>query len=121
MVQYHVCAYAVRLLPQGAECAQNERTLPYERSMIMARKRSILGTMLVLGGVAAAGYMIYRNRNLIRAFVEELTYTPEEPEYEGVVIDFEPPAEAEEENDIVIDRTADADGKPAADTSAAEG
>ena len=87
----------------------------------MARKRSILGPMLVLGGVAAAGYMIYRNRNLIRAFVEELTYTPEEPEYEGVVIDFEPSAEVEEESDIVIDRTAGAEDGTAADLPAAEG
>ena len=87
----------------------------------MARKRSIFGTVLVLGGVAAAGYMIYRNRDLIRAFVEELVYTPEEPECEGVVIDFEPPAEAEEENDIVIDRTAGAEEESAANASAAEG
>ena len=87
----------------------------------MARKHSFLRTALVLGGVAAAGYMIYRNRDLIRAFVEELAYAPEEPEYEGVVIDFEPPAEAEEENDIVIDRTAGAEDETAADASAAEG
>ena len=87
----------------------------------MARKRSFLGTALVLGGVAAAGYMIYRNRDLIRAFMEELAYAPEEPEYEGVVIDFEPPAEGEAENDIVIDHTAGAEGETAANTSAAEG
>ena len=87
----------------------------------MARKRSIFGMMLALGGVAAAGYMIYRNRNLIRAFVEELTYTPEEPEYEGVVIDFEPPAGTEAENDIVIDRTAGADDANEGNPSAAEG
>ena len=89
--------------------------------MIMARTHSFLGTALVLGGLAAAGYMIYRNRDLIRAFVEELVYTPEEPEYEGVVIDFEPPAEAEDENDIVIDRTAGAEDETAAGASAAEG
>ena len=81
----------------------------------MARKRSILGTVLVLGGVAAAGYMIYRNRGLIRSFLEELVYTPEEPEYDGVVIDFDPLAEAEEENDIVIDRTGGAEGETAAE------
>ena len=87
----------------------------------MARKRSILGTVLVLGGVAAAGYMIYRNRDLIRAFVEELIDTPEEQDYEGVVIDFEPPVVEEDETDIVIDRTAGAEDETVANTSAAEG
>ena len=92
----------------------------------MARKHSILGPVLFLGGVAAAGYMVYRNRELIRAFVEELAYAPEEPEYEGVVIDFEPPVEAEaeteEETDIVIDhRIAGAEAETAVNPAAAEG
>ena len=88
----------------------------------MARKRKIIGTALVLGGVAAAGYLVYRNRDMIRAFVEELVYTPEEPEYEGVVIDFEPPVDEEEETDIVIDhRIAGAEAETAVNPAAAEG
>lgn len=70
----------------------------------MARKKSFLGTVLKLGGLAAAGVAIYYKRNEIKAFVadaaerlfpeEQETLDPEE------ILDIEP--------DVVIDSTAKA-------------
>lgn len=74
----------------------------------MARKRSAFGTLLRLGGLAAVGAVAYKNRELIRGFIDELTASPAEPEelYEEPAAEAEVPA-PQEERDIVIDRTAE--------------
>lgn len=75
----------------------------------MARKRSAFGTLLRLGGLAAVGAVAYKNRELIRGFIDELTASPAEPEElyeEPAAAEAEVPA-PQEERDIVIDRTAE--------------
>ena len=75
----------------------------------MARKKNGFGKLLLLGGMAAAGYAAYKNRDLIRGFIHELTSAPEE-DFSVYDSDFEKAVEAEapvEENDIVIDRTTE--------------
>ncbi len=77
----------------------------------MARKHKILTTVLAVGCGAAAGYLIYRNRDLLRSFVEELTAPAAgQDDYAGEVIRFDPEPEtapAAPETDIIIDRTAE--------------
>ena len=70
----------------------------------MAKKKSFLGTLLKLGGLVAAGYAVYANREEIKSFVtdaagrifpeDEETPVPED------ILDAEP--------DVVIDATAKA-------------
>ena len=77
----------------------------------MARKKSAFGRILTLGGLAAAGYFAYKNRELIGGFLDELTAPPETPfEPETPAEDFSAAVDAvvpEEERDIIIDRTTE--------------
>ena len=79
----------------------------------MARKHKAKAwkAALALGCGAAVGYLVYRNREVLRTFVEELAAPTGGEDYEGEVIRFEPEMEqaapAEKETDIVIDRTAE--------------
>ena len=74
----------------------------------MVKKKSGLGTLLALGGLTAAGLAVYKNRELIRDFLDELTAPPMEAfEEEETMETVEEPA-PEAERDIVIDRTAEA-------------
>ena len=67
----------------------------------MARKLGFIGATLATGALAAAGYFAYKNRELIRTFVEELVGPPEDEAAEAAA-----PQEAPaEETNIVIDRT----------------
>ena len=88
----------------------------------MARKHTAFKTVLALGGVCAAGALIYKNRELIVSFLEELTGTAassgaEEPE------EFFTSGNqsAEGETDIVIDRNDDATAQNGEDNAAASG
>ena len=82
----------------------------------MARKHKTLGRVLTVGLGAAAAYLLFRKRELLRSFFEELAAPPREEGYEGDVIRFDPNQEqsapATSENDIIIDRTAE--GQPIA-------
>lgn len=71
----------------------------------MANKKSVLGTLAALGGLAAATAVAYYKRNEIRGLLNDLSnrYFPSEQEAE---VDVEVFTETEEENDIVIDTTA---------------
>ena len=103
------------------------------------RKCALTGVSILLG--AATGVLLYRNRKVITGFIHELTgsgaddfddvddfddfddYDSSE-DFESTVMDFEPRAAANE-NDIVIDRTADradaaADGAEADSTDGAD-
>ena len=74
----------------------------------MAKKKSAFGTLLALGGLTAAGVAVYKNRELIRDFLDELTAPPMEAYEEDEAPEtIETPA-PEAERDIVIDRTAEA-------------
>ena len=75
----------------------------------MARKKSFFGRLLTLGGLAAAGYAVYKNRELIRGFVDELITPAEAPAEEpGEAFAAEVDADVPEaEHDIIIDRTAE--------------
>ena len=70
----------------------------------MAKKKSFFGTLLKLGGLAAAGYAIYTKRDEIKSFVTDAAgrIFPEEAEEPVVedILDVEP--------DVVIDTTAKA-------------
>ena len=72
----------------------------------MARKRSLLRTLLFLGAGAALGVLYYRKRNIIRGFFRELFAPAAGPDYEAEIIEFNPLTDTAE-NDIVIDRTAE--------------
>lgn len=80
----------------------------------MARKKSFIGTVLVLGGIAAAGAAIYNKKDEIKAFFKDMkvSFPPaDEADWEQ-----EPEQESEqkpEETDIVIDQTT----IPAEDTA----
>ena len=80
----------------------------------MGRKHGMLKSILTLGGLAAAGAAIYRNRELIRDFISEAsgTYTPEETsDYNIEFTHSEPtvtPPAGKEEPVIVIDHSDDA-------------
>ena len=75
---------------------------------MMARKRGFLGKALTLGGLAAAGVMIYKNRDLIRGFLDELTAPAEETEdWLEEPEETEAPEVPEDEKIIVIDRTGE--------------
>ncbi len=70
----------------------------------MAKKKSFLGTLLKLGGLVAAGYVVYANREEIKSFVTDAAgrvfpETEETPVPEDI-LDAEP--------DVVIDATAKA-------------
>ena len=76
----------------------------------MASVKGTIGTILTLGGLSAAAYAVYKNRELLMSFAQELLTPPQEeevPAEEPVVEEFEVPAPVEEK-DIVIDRTAEA-------------
>lgn len=83
----------------------------YDKSedTIMASVKGTIGTILTLGGLTAAAYAVYKNKDLLMSFAQELLTPPQEaaPEEEPAVEDFEVPAPVEEK-DIVIDRTAEA-------------
>lgn len=67
----------------------------------MARKKSFFGTLIKLGGLAAAGYAVYAKREEIKNFVTDAAgrLFPEEAEtpVPEDVLDVEP--------DVVIDAT----------------
>ncbi len=69
----------------------------------MAKKKSFFGTLLKLGGLAAATAAVYYKRNEIKAFLAEAAERifPEDAEIEPVEETLEP------ESDIVIDATAE--------------
>lgn len=69
----------------------------------MARRHSAFGTLLTLGGVAAAGWAVYKNRDVIKGFLKELTA----PGSSAEDTTWEAP---EEEVHIVIDNTEPDDG-----------
>lgn len=80
----------------------------------MAKKGTVFGTLLALGGIAAAGTLLYRkHRDTIHAFLRELTEAPGDDAEDELDEDFggAPEEEALEEDgpgieiDIVIDRT----------------
>ena len=76
----------------------------------MASIKGTLGTILTLGGLTAAAYAVYKNKDLLLSFAQELLTPPQEPveaEEAPAVEEFEVPAPVEEK-DIVIDRTAEA-------------
>ena len=70
----------------------------------MAKKKSALGTLLKLGGIAAATAAVYYKRNEIRAFLSDALERvfPEDADTEPVE-DFIPV-----EPEIIIDGTANA-------------
>ena len=82
----------------------------------MAKRKSILGTMLKLGGLAAAGAVIYYKRNEIKAFVADKVEQlfPEEPETVDPeeILDIEP--------DVVIDGTVKAETEEETEEDAPE-
>ena len=65
----------------------------------MAKKKSFFGTLLKLGGIAAATAVVYNNREAIRDYLGELAerYAPSKTDEEA--------APVEEEPRIVIDAT----------------
>ncbi len=70
----------------------------------MAKKKSFLGTLLKLGGLAAVGYAVYAKREEIKSFVTDAAgrvfpETEETPVPEDI-LDAEP--------DVIIDATAKA-------------
>ncbi len=71
----------------------------------MAKKKSFFGTLLRLGGLAAATAAVYYKRDEIKAFLADAAdrLFPDEPETEPVeeMIETEP--------DIIIDATAKAE------------
>ena len=77
----------------------------------MARKHRALRLVLAVGCGAAVGCLVYRKRELIRSFLEELTGPVGGEDYEADVIRFDPAPEADEaaapETDIIIDRTVE--------------
>ncbi len=82
----------------------------------MAKKKSFFGTLLKLGGLAAATAAVYYKRNEIKellAGVAERVF-PEETEAENVE-DFIP-----EEPDIIIDATVKTESEDAAEEDTAE-
>ena len=60
----------------------------------MAKKKSFLGTLIKLGGLAAAGYAVYTKREEIKSFVAEAAERmfPEtaEPQVTEDILDVEP-------------------------------
>lgn len=75
----------------------------------MASIKGTIGTILTLGGLTAAAYAVYKNKDLLMSFAQELLTPPQEPveAEEPVVEEIAVPAPVEEK-DIVIDRTAEA-------------
>lgn len=71
----------------------------------MAKKKSFFGTLVKIGGLAAATALIYSKRNEIKAFVTDAAerFFPEDAETEPVeeMIETEP--------DVVIDATDQAE------------
>ena len=65
----------------------------------MAEKKSVFGTLLKLGGIAAATAAVYYKREEIRKFLTDLAVTvaPEKPVEEPECVETEP--------EIVIDVT----------------
>ncbi len=70
----------------------------------MAKRKSFFGTLLKLGGLAAAGYAIYTKRDELKSFVTEAAQRvfPEEPET------LDPEEILDAEPDVIIDSTAKA-------------
>ena len=73
----------------------------------MARKKRVFGKLLILGGAAAAGWAIYKNRELLRSFAEALATPPREEDEDLFAEDSagESEAEASAEAHIGIDNT----------------
>ena len=82
----------------------------------MAKKKSFFGTLLKLGGLAAAGDAIYTKREEIKRFVADAAERifPEEPETldPEEILDVEP--------DVVIDGTAKAAAEEITEEAAPE-
>lgn len=74
----------------------------------MASIKGTIGTILTLGGLTAAAYAVYKNKDLLMSFAQELLTPPQEPveAEEPAVEEIAVPAPVEEK-DIVIDRTAE--------------
>lgn len=70
----------------------------------MAKKKSFFGTLLKLGGLAAATVAVYSKREEIKSFLTDAAERifPEEPEIEPVEETLQP------EPDVVIDATEQA-------------
>ena len=82
----------------------------------MARKKSFFGTILKLGGLAAATAAVYYKRDEIKAFLTDAAERlfPEEPEIEPVEETLET------EPDIIIDATERAEDSETVEETAAE-
>ena len=72
----------------------------------MARRHRMIPTLLTLGAAAAAGWAIYKHRELLLSFVSELS-TPACPREEDDYVPDMPAEQPEpqEETHIIIDRT----------------
>lgn len=77
----------------------------------MAKKKSFFGTLVKLGGIAAATAIVYSKREEIRGFVEDVAkrYAPADPEQEPDYVECEP--------EIIIDATAVNFGTDAEETT----
>ena len=82
----------------------------------MAKRKSFFGTLLKLGGLAAAGYAIYTKRDEIKSFVTDAAERifPEEPEA------LDPEEILDAEPDVIIDGTAKAAAEEATEEAAPE-
>ncbi|MBQ9413273.1 MAG: hypothetical protein IJU29_09300 [Oscillospiraceae bacterium] len=86
----------------------------------MARRHTGIKAALVLGGLCAAGVVIYKNRDLLLGFVDELTGASAR-DADGFDKEEYFSASPEGENDIVIDRVTEDTEAENEDGKAADG